>query len=1137
MFRIKVKTLIGATVAILFFLIVIVAFMFRTFPEDMQRWTGLGPFDGSGILTLCIALSAIVFLMGWVMEKMMAMAGKSGLYLSWHQNQELQADRHEQEVIGNPDEVKEDDFSADTIRDHLQLRYGSRWQKKIRIFLVTGSQDDTESAAPGLSSERWQEAEGYLLVYGGDGQLPPDESVLSVLRQLRPRLPLTGIVQIVNTEAFPDEQARDALIRYRQKADRFLGWQAPVWLWLTVTHPGGQDGAPRPAVGVMSGPGRTPEALLSQVDALVPRLRQAGMVAVLNNLRHDGLLYLSSRLKGALRGEIKTLVTGLLAGPVPCRLRGMIFSPVLTRTASLPHSALSSPGWQAVAQDSAAVSARKITADWTTRGKMFLLALAVLWGAGTCLSLGVNRAQIYLAQETARQAADTYRPLPERLRHQMALQQAIARLQYREARGAPWYTRFGLNQDHDTLMALWPLYARNNALLMRDATAQQLNARLRAFVQLPPGSDGRTKGAQQAYGLLKGYLMLSRPDKADGPWMAKQILSVWPQRDGVPPGTWQTLAPSLMGFWGQNLAAHPEWAVTPDRELVGTVRQILLKQIGQHNADSGLYQQMLKQIASNWPDLTLADMTGDTDASSLFSTDEVVPGMFTRQAWESQVQSAIDNVVKARRDEIDWVLTDRTHKPGNDVSPEALKARLTERYFTDFGNAWLGMVNSIRWHPASSLSGAIGQLNLLSDARQSPLVALMNTLSYQGKTGQKGGALADTLVDSAKKMMGKVTDGEQFAAQARGPEGPLDGVFGPLLGLMEGRESSDNNGTLSFGSWLTRVTQLRLKLQQVTSAPDPQAMAQGLAQAVFQGKSVDLTDTRDYGSLVAASLGQAWGGFGQALFVQPLELAWRQVLTPAAGGLNTRWQSSIVRPWNTAFSGRYPFSATGSDASLPMLSQFLRADTGRITTFLNTNLGGMLRQEGSRWVVDPAASQGMRINPAFLAAVNRLAAVSDTVFAGGDAGVHFELLARPSKDVARMQLTVDGQQLDYFNQMDSWQSFAWPGDTYNPGETLSWQSNRNGGLQLYDSQQGVWSLIRLLEKARTTPLDSSRTRLLWLTADGHPLSMVLRSELGGGPLALLKLRNFRLPGNIFVGPHDAVSDDHDASPSAAEDDE
>jgi type VI secretion system protein ImpL len=82
------------------------------------------------------------------------------------------------------------------------------------------------------------------------------------------------------------------------------------------------------------------------------------------------------------------------------------------------------------------------------------------------------------------------------------------------------------------------------------------------------------------------------------------------------------------------------------------------------------------------------------------------------------------------------------------------------------------------------------------------------------------------------------------------------------------------------------------------------------------------------------------------------------VLAPAAGSLNARWQSTIVSQWNTAFAGRYPFKATGSDASLPLLAQFLRGDSGRIAAFLKTNLGGILHQEGNHWVVDPSASQG-----------------------------------------------------------------------------------------------------------------------------------------------------------------------------------
>ncbi|MDF3935161.1 type VI secretion protein VasK, partial [Pseudomonas citronellolis] len=117
-------------------------------------------------------------------------------------------------------------------------------------------------------------------------------------------------------------------------------------------------------------------------------------------------------------------------------------------------------------------------------------------------------------------------------------------------------------------------------------------------------------------------------------------------------------------------------------------------------------------------------------------------------------------------------------------------------------------------------------------------------------------------------------------------------------------------------------------LQQVANAADPQAMIQALAQTVFQGKSVDLTDTRDYGSLIAASLGAEWSGFGQNLFVQPLSQAWKAVLEPATQSLNRQWQRAIVTHWSRAFDGRYPFAASGSDASLPMLGQMIRADSG-----------------------------------------------------------------------------------------------------------------------------------------------------------------------------------------------------------------
>ncbi|WBU50075.1 type VI secretion protein VasK [Kosakonia pseudosacchari] len=1113
MSKVKIKTLIGSVVTVAFFLTVIVAFLLYAFPENVVSATGFGPYGGQCILTFCAILVATLFLFGWLTEKAFDFAGKSGLYFQWGQKK-AESITPVTNTIPSEEDDDEPVFSEDAVSEHLRFRYGRRWQRKVRLLLVMGNSEDVQKASPGLCHDLWQEGDGNVLIYGGDAQSLPDEIFLSKLKRLRSGQPVDGIIQVMSTSALPTDSERDAFLRCRQKADHQLGWQAPVWLWLTDNATGTQQSAETAATGVIFGPEGTVKGAGEGFSTLALHLQKAGMAQILNNPADFGLLQLSLRLRQELKASLAVLLGGLMQGSAAFRLRGVMFSPELAVVGSVPNTRLDTPTWKAVIDDCDAVSGRKLGFDWLKMLRLILLSLIVLWGAGTLLSLIVNRTQIYQAQETARQAADTAKPLAERLHNQLVLQQAIARLQHREATGAPWYTRFGLNQDSDTLAALWPRYAKNNAQLMRDATADRLRQQLNAFVQLPPASDARTQGTQHTYDVLKSYLMLARPDKADADWLAKNVLKALPKRQNVPDGTWQDLAPKLLGFYAQNLPAHAEWKIKLDAELISTVRQILLKQIGQRNAESGLYQDMLKRVASNWPDLTLADMTGDTDASTVFSTDEVVPGMFTRQAWEEQVQDAIDEVVKTRRDEIDWVLSDKTHQTGSDISPEALKARLTERYFTDFGNAWLNMVNSIQWQEATSLSEAIAQLSLIGDVRQSPLVALMNTLAWQGITGQKGEALADSIVDSAKKLIGQKKNAKQFIEQAQGPKGPLDGVFGPLMGLMEGKEGTSANGNLSFQSWLARVTQVRLKLQQVTNAPDPQAMSQMLAQTVFQGKAIDLTDTRDYGSLVAASLGQEWNGFGQSLFVQPLDLAWRQVLAPAAGSLNARWQTTIVGQWNKAFAGRYPFKATGSDASLPLMAQFLRSDSGRITTFLKTNLSGILHQEGNRWVVDPSASQGMVVSPDFLRAINQLAELSDIVFSQGDAGVHFELMARPSRDVARVQLTLNEQSLDYFNQMESWQSFTWPGKTYYPGVSLSWRSV-NSGMQLYASNQGNWGFIRLLDKAQITPLDASRTQLVWITADGNPLKFVMRSELGDGPLALLKLQGFTLPASIF----------------------
>ncbi|WP_342245595.1 ImcF-related family protein [Pseudomonas sp. OTU5201] len=404
-------------------------------------------------------------------------------------------------------------------------------------------------------------------------------------------------------------------------------------------------------------------------------------------------------------------------------------------------------------------------------------------------------------------------------------------------------------------------------------------------------------------------------------------------------------------------------------------------------------------------------------------------------AFVVYARKAIDDIAVERREEIDWVLSDDRSQIAAELTPEVLRERLVQRYFQAYGQAWLEMLNSLRWREAQGLADTIDQLTLMTDVRQSPLIALVNTLAYQGQAGARSQALGDSLLQSAQNLIGQ--DKAPVIDQLAGlPKSPLDESFGPLLALLgKADDQAGIDDSLSLQAFLTRVTRVRLKLQQISTAPDPQAMVQVLAQTVFQGRSVDLTDTQAYGSLMAASLGSDWSGFGQALFVQPLDQAWRKILQPSAAGLNGQWQRAIVTPWNNAFAGRYPFAASGADSSLPMLGQIIRADTGRIDQFLARQL----------------------------------------------------------------------------------QRFAWPGTNDSPGTRLSWIHARSGE-RLFGDYPGTWGLIRLLEQAQVTPLDDSesRYRLRLDAPDGLGLTWHLRTELGAGPLALLQLRGFKLPAQIFL---------------------
>ncbi len=1117
--KIKTKFFLWMLIIVILFIVVVASYLIWSQPEILNIKNAESQRSW---LVIASTVSVLVIMFVGIFYFTTRRSGKVNFDKS---RQLLSGD----DIADTPKEKIKDTLSSfQLVSTHLRARHGLLWRNKIRILLVVGENAAAEAIAPGLTAQQWLEGQGTLLLWGGGVQAEPDEAWLLGLRKLRRRRPLDGVVWVMNEQLSAQAGVIDQGCRQLQKRGQILKQQAPVYLWQVCDSAWQQDDRITQPVGCLFPEKNSPEKLAASLQKLVAPLRQRGMTQVLLKNSHDFLLRLANRLERKGIAHWQQALTPMLREYASAlSLRGLMFSlPLAAKSGVAQHGWLPDAAWQGVLNDRA-VRGRRVGFSWEQSAYYAVMALALLWFAGSILSFFTNRSQI----ATVRDQVDLLNKSNAKPMEQLVALQlfgnTLGQLQYRAAHTVPWYQQFGLSQNDGLEGALWPHYDAANLRLIRGQAADELHRNLSEMAALPPDSPKRAKLARAGYDSLKAYLMMANPDKADAEFLTRVLSANEPTRTGVAPGLWQGMAPSLWTFYAENLPAHPEWRIKPDTAMVAQVRQVLLNQIGQRNAEATLYQNMLQSVAQNYADMGLAQMVGDTDAQSLFTTEQVVPGMFTRQAWDGQVQKAIDDAVSSRREEIDWVLSDNKHPASADVSPDALKARLTERYFTDFSGAWLDFLNSLHWKKAQNLSDVTDQLTLMSDVRQSPLIALLNTLAYQGQTGQRGEALSDSLMKSAQNLLHK-EKAPVIDQRVSGPTGPLDSTFGPLLSLM-GKGTTTNgvmnaDSSLSLQTFLTRVTRVRLKLQQVAYASDPQQMTQQMAQTVFQGKTVDLTETQDYGSLMAASLGEEWSSFGREMFVQPLTQAWQTVLQPSAASLNTQWQTSIVANWNSAFAGRYPFASSGNDASLPMLGQFIRANSGRIEQFLTRQLAGVLHKEGNTWVPDQINSQGLQFNPEFLQAINQLSQLADVLFTDGSQGVHFELRAQPARNVVETNLAIDGQRLRYFNQMESWQSFNWPGATYQPGVMLTWTSV-NGGARLFGDYQGSWGLIHWLEKAKVTKLDESSYRLALDTPDGLTLSWILRTQLGSGPLALLKLRGFSLPSKIFVvnvGASDAM---------------
>jgi type VI secretion system protein ImpL len=163
-----------------------------------------------------------------------------------------------------------------------------------------------------------------------------------------------------------------------------------------------------------------------------------------------------------------------------------------------------------------------------------------------------------------------------------------------------------------------------------------------------------------------------------------------------------------------------------------------------------------------------------------------------------------------------------------------------------------------------------------------------------------------------------------------------------------------------------------------------------------------------------------------------------------------------------------------------------------------------LPRQGNQYV--PAPGGGITLTPGFVGWFNRLAALSEALYAGGSQDPRLVYSLRPilSEGVTDMTLRLDGQVLNA-STTNTAKQFVWPGTTVREAKA----SVKFGGTDLgWVNNEGLWAVFQFFEEAERWQPAGPAWLLEWVVRTGRnpftlpggrPLTVRFELNMSGAP--------------------------------------
>lgn len=633
-------------------------------------------------------------------------------------------------------------------------------------------------------------------------------------------------------------------------------------------------------------------------------------------------------------------------------------------------------------------------------------------------------------------------PAADALQKLDRLRESLVKLRSYQKDGAPLMMRWGLYTGDTLLPTARQLYFQSFKNLMFGETQQAVLDYMRRL----PSGPGPADDYSVPYNALKAYLITtSNPDKSTKQFLSPVLLKYWQGSKQVDLQR-QALVSKQFDFYAEELKESNPFSKENDALTIDRTRRFLTQFAGEER----VYQFMLAEAGKKYP-LVNFNKTYPGSEKAVLNAKEV-PGAFTKDGF-GWMMDAFKNLKNFFEGEA-WVIGDQTQQK---VNLSEVEGRLRVRYAKDFSDQWKTYLKATRVLTYGSLKDAAEKLKMHA-GNQSPVLGVIFLAS-------KHTAVADKSI------------ADQFQ--------PTQTVVPPASVLLMGGDNQPYMGGL---------LQLQGAVEQISNLPASQAAQDPGAQQAISFAAAAKSAARTVAQKFRPDPVDKVDALTQKILEDPITAveALLRVLGPAE--LNGAG-AGFCKDFSTLIS-KYPFNpASKTQATITEFNSVFLPQTGSLWVFYESKLKAVLPNQGGEYRAVPG--NGIALTPAFVAAFNRFASVTSTVY-GLNPNPQFRYSVKLNAEMQKaVKLSLDGQSAEFPNAASPAKPFLWAGAGPGVRTTIV-----GGGTVSFDGPLGVFQWFNDAESWKQN--SATGHTVLWYQRSGSqilkddqgkPLSMTLDLEM------------------------------------------